>query len=49
MPSGKVIIINHGLKEKQGLIENKKAILKIDLLKGQWKKEGEKDKEVKDW
>ena len=33
MLSGKVIIINHGLKEKQGLIENKKAILKIDLLK----------------
>ena len=34
MLSGKVIIINHGLKEKQGLIENKKAIHKIiDLLK----------------
>ena len=33
MPSGKVIIINHGLEEKQGLIQNIKSILQIDLLK----------------
>ena len=32
MLSGKVIIINHGLEEKQGLIKIKKAI-KTDLLK----------------
>ena len=33
MLSGKVIIINHGLEEKQGLIKIKKAILKTDMLK----------------
>ena len=45
MLSGKVIIINHGLKEKQGLIKNKKAILKIDLLKRPVEKRRGKEQE----
>ena len=49
MLSGKVIIINHGLEEKQGLIKIKKLYLKPICLKGWWKKEGEEGQESQNW
>ena len=49
MLSGKVIIINHGLEEKQGSIKIKKLYLKPICLKGRWKKEGEEGQESQNW